>query len=241
MITAEELRAGSVKSNMVRTLQGKVKRASTTSSASQSEPRWPAAVALLASGCMYLGLPDELSVGPRWLLLSIILVLLAPLVVTHRSGRHRLNHILAILADGILTVFLIGSLSFLVQGLPSHRESPRALLQSAAGLWLTNILVFALWYWRLDAGGPYVRETATAPIKSAFLFPQMTRPDAEGDGKPWTPHFVDYLFLAFNTSTAFSPTDTSVLSRKAKLAMMVQSLISLLIIALLAARAVNVL
>lgn len=211
------------------------------SSSSQSEPRWPAAVALLAAGCMYLGLPDELSVGPRWLLLAIILVLLAPLVITHRSGRYRLNHILALIADGILTVFLIGSLSFLVQGLPSHRESPRALLQSAAGLWLTNILVFALWYWRLDAGGPYVRESATGPIKSAFLFPQMTRPDADGDAKRWSPHFVDYLFLAFNTSTAFSPTDTSVLSRNAKLAMMAQSLISLMIIALLAARAVNVL
>ena len=199
------------------------------------------AVALLASGCMYLGLPDELSVGPRWLLLSIILVLLAPLVITHRSGRHRLNHMLALIADGILTIFLIGSLSFLVQGLPSHRESPRALLQSAAGLWLTNILVFALWYWRLDAGGPYMRENATGPIKSAFLFPQMTRPDAEGDARSWSPHFVDYLFLAFNTSTAFSPTDTAVLSRGAKLAMMAQSLISLLILALLAARAVNVL
>jgi len=214
---------------------------SAISTASQSEPRWPVAVALVAAGCMYLGLPEDLSVGPRWLLLSIILVLLAPLVITHRTGRYRLNHILALLADGILTVFLIGSLTFLVQGLPSHRESPRALLQSAAGLWLTNILVFALWYWRLDAGGPHVRENATGPIQSAFLFPQMTRPDVDGDVKSWSPHFVDYLFLAFNTSTAFSPTDTSVLSRKAKLAMMAQSLISLMIIALLAARAVNVL
>lgn len=197
-------------------------------------------VALLAAGCMYLGLPEELSVGPRWLLLSIILALLFPLVITHRSGRYRLNHILALIADGILTLFLIGSLSFLVEGLPSHRESPRALLQSAAGLWLTNILVFALWYWRLDAGGPHMREHATGPIDSAFLFPQMTRTDGESS-RPWAPHFVDYLFLAFNTSTAFSPTDTAVLSRKAKLAMMVQALISLMILALLAARAVNVL
>jgi hypothetical protein len=216
-------------------------RTRTAAPKSQTEARWPAAVALLAAGCMYLGMPQELSVGPRWLLLSIILVLLAPLTITHRSGRHRLNHILALIADGVLTVFLIGSLTFLVQGLPSHRETPRALLQSAAGLWLTNILVFALWYWRLDAGGPHMRESATGPINSAFLFPQMTRPVADEAGRPWTPHFVDYLFLAFNTSTAFSPTDTSVLSRGAKLAMMAQSLISLLIIALLAARAVNVL
>jgi uncharacterized membrane protein len=218
-----------------------MKAKQTTAPNAQAEARWPSAVALLAAGCMYLGLPEELSVGPRWLLLAIILVLLAPLVITHRSGRYRLNHILALVADGILTVFLIGSLCFLVQGLPSHRESPRALLQSAAGLWLTNILVFALWYWRLDAGGPHEREHATGPIKSAFLFPQMTHPEPDDDGRAWSPHFVDYLFLAFNTSTAFSPTDTSVLSRKAKLAMMAQALISLMILALLAARAVNIL
>jgi len=213
----------------------------TAAAKSEVEPRWPVVVALVAVGCMYWGLPEDLSVGPRWLLLSIILVLLVPLVITHRSGRYRLNHILALIVDSILTVFLIGSLIFLVQGLPSHREAPRALLQSAAGLWLTNMLVFALWYWRLDAGGPHMRENAKGPIESAFLFPQMTRPQRDEDVVPWTPHFADYLFLAFNTSTAFSPTDTSVLSRKAKLAMMAQSLISLMIIALLAARAINVL
>ncbi len=207
----------------------------------EREPRWPAAVALIAAGCMYLGLPEELSVGPRWLLLSIILLLLAPLVITHRSGRHSLNHALAVIVDAILTIFLIGSLIFLVQGLPSHREPPGALLRSAAGLWMTNVLVFALWYWRLDAGGPHARERATGPIRSAFLFPQMTRPESETDAAPWSPQFVDYLFLAFNTSTAFSPTDTAVLSRGAKLATMAQSLISLLILALLAARAVNIL
>jgi hypothetical protein len=216
-------------------------RTRTMNSNALAEPRWPAAVALVAAGCMYLGLPEQLSVGPRWLLLSIILVLLAPLVITHRSGRYRLNHILALVADAILTIFLIGSLTFLVQGLPSHRETPQALLRSAAGLWLTNILVFALWYWRLDAGGPHAREHASGPIKSAFLFPQMTRPQTGENGTPWYPHFVDYLFLAFNTSTAFSPTDTSVLSRRAKLAMMAQALISLMILALLAARAVNIL
>lgn len=215
--------------------------ANTTDPEREREPRWPVAVALIAAGCMYWGLPEELSVGPRWLLLSIILVLLVPLVITHRTGRHRLNHLLAVIADGILTIFLIGSLTFLVQGLPSHREPPGALLRSAAGLWMTNVLVFALWYWRLDAGGPHARERSIGPIKSAFLFPQMTRPQDEQDASPWSPQFVDYLFLAFNTSTAFSPTDTAVLSRGAKLAMMAQALISLLILALLAARAVNIL
>jgi uncharacterized membrane protein len=107
-------------------------------------------------------------------------------------------------------------------------------------LWIANILVFALWYWKLDGGGPLRREDPNSESKSSFLFPQMT---GRGDGKVprWNPHFVDYLFLAFNTSTAFSPTDTAVLSRSAKLATMLQSIISLTIVALIAARAVNIL
>ncbi len=101
------------------------------------------------------------------------------------------------------------------------------------------MLVFALWYWKLDAGGPLGREQPGGMKNSAFLFPQMTRPELMETG--WSPNFVDYLFLSFNTSTAFSPTDTAVLSRGAKLAMMLQSLISLTVVALLAARAVNIL
>jgi hypothetical protein len=111
-------------------------------------------------------------------------------------------------------------------------------------LWLTNILVFALWYWRLDAGGPHGRESEPGHSDGAFLFPQMTilhDAKAAGNFDAWSPNFVDYLFLAFNTSTAFSPTDTPALARWAKLLMMLQSLISLTVLALLAARAVNIL
>ena len=115
----------------------------------------------------------------------------------------------------------------------------KALLRSASALWITNILVFALWYWKLDAGGPLKRDRRQAFSNSSFLFPQML--SREEQKLSWKPNFVDYLFLAFNTSTAFSPTDTAVLSRWAKLGMMVQSLISLTIVALLAARAVNIL
>jgi len=127
----------------------------------------------------------------------------------------------------------------LVTGIPQHLETPRALLRSASALWIANILVFAPWYWKLDAGGPLRRERPLGLMNSSFLFPQMLR--REERDQSWTPHFVDYLFLAFDTSTAFSPTDTAVLSRRAKLGMMVQSLVSLTIIALLAARAVNIL
>ena len=104
---------------------------------------------------------------------------------------------------------------------------------------MTNVLVFALWYWKLDAGGPLNRESRRGRLDSSFLFPQML--SQEGGDSSWSPRFMDYLFLAFNTSTAFSPTDTAVLSRWAKAGMMTQSLISLTIVALLAARAVNVL
>jgi hypothetical protein len=130
-------------------------------------------------------------------------------------------------------------LVFLIQGIPQHREAPQVLLRAAVALWITNVLVFAVWYWKLDGGGPLVREGRRARLESSFLFPQMLLTD--GGDPSWTPHFVDYLFLAFNTSTAFSPTDTAVLSRWAKLGMMLQSLISLTIVALLAARAVNIL
>jgi uncharacterized membrane protein len=105
-------------------------------------------------------------------------------------------------------------------------------------------LVFALWYWRLDAGGPYQRDKEPGHSNGAFLFPQMTMSKEalrEAGQQDWSPDFVDYLFLAFNTSTAFSPTDTLVLARWAKILMMLQALLSLLIIALLAARAVNIL
>jgi len=134
---------------------------------------------------------------------------------------------------------MIASLGFLIQGILQHREAPTTLLRSAVALWITNILVFARWYWKLDAGGPHERDRARGRLASSFLFPQML--GQSGQEPSWSPHFMDYLFLAFNTSTAFSPTDTAVLSRWAKAVAMLQSLISLTIIALLAARAVNIL
>lgn len=116
---------------------------------------------------------------------------------------------------------------------------PKTLLLSAVALWVTNILVFALWYWRLDAGGPHERERVPGHKEGAFLFPQMNLGTISDPN--WSPNFVDYLFLAFNTSTALSPTDTPALSRWAKILMMIQATISLTILALLAARAVNIL
>ena len=209
-----------------------------------SEPRWPAVIAILAVGGLYLALPDSLTFGPNWLFPSLVLALLIPTIISYHTGRHRLNAILGFAVDGVLTVGLIISVTLLVDALPAGKEAPQQLLLSAASLWITNILVFALWYWRLDAGGPYQRDKRPGHSEGAFLFPQMTMSKQalrEAGQSDWSPNFVDYLFLAFNTSTAFSPTDVPVLARWAKVLMMLQSLLSLLIIALLAARAVNIL
>ena len=209
----------------------------------EREPRWPALVALLAIGSLYAALPAHLAVIPEWGLLIIIVVLLIPTVVARLYSRHRMNQRLGYLVNGVITLALISSLVRLVQALPTRAETPTQLLRSATALWITNILVFALWYWRLDAGGPNQREARPGHPDGAFLFPQMTSDEAKAaTGLPsWSPNFVDYLFLAFNTSTALSPTDVPVLSRWAKLLMMVQALISLTVIVLLAARAVNIL
>ncbi len=209
-----------------------------------AEPRWPAFIAVLAVGGLYMGLPDALTLGPRWLFPSLILALLFPTVVSHHTGRHRLNTIFVFLVDALLTIGLTVSVILLIGALPTHREPPLALLLSAASLWATNILVFALWYWRLDAGGPHQRDKRAGHPDGAFLFPQMTMSEEalrEAGQQDWSPNFIDYLFLAFNTSTALSPTDVPVLARWAKLLTMLQSLLSLLILALLAARAVNLL
>jgi hypothetical protein len=201
-------------------------------------------LALLAVGGLRLALPKSLSVGPDWLLITVVGVLMIPTVWARYSGLYELNKILGYVLTSIVTVDMVWSLGLLVAALPSHKESPQGLLRSASALWITNILVFASWYWRLDAGGPRARELRGVHTDGAFLFPQMTlnrQTKAEMGEESWSPGFVDYLFIAFNTSTAFSPTDSPVLSSWAKILMMIQALISFATVALLAARAVNIL
>jgi uncharacterized membrane protein len=208
------------------------------------EPRWPAFIAVLAGGGLYTALPTALTFGPRWLFPSVILVLLIPTVISHHAGRSRLSAAFGLAVSVALTLGLIISLILLINALPTHKTAPETLLVSAASLWATNILVFALWYWRLDAGGPHQRDKRARHSNGAFLFPQMMMGEKalrEAGQHGWSPNFIDYLFLAFNTNTAFSPTDTPALTRWAKGLMMLQSLLSLMIIALLAARAVNIL
>jgi hypothetical protein len=208
------------------------------------EPRWPALIAVIAVGGLSLALAPGLSIGPPWFFPAITGVLLVPTVIFHRVGKHHVDRFLGFTVTTVVTIELIASVIRLVSALPSRRESPTSLLLSATSIWTANILVFALWYWRLDAGGPHGRESREGHAAGAFLFPQMTMlPDAKAAAgqEMWSPDFLDYLFLAFNTSTAFSPTDTPALARWGKVLMMLQSIISLTVLALLAARAVNIL
>jgi hypothetical protein len=210
----------------------------------QSEPRWPAIVAAVGTGILFYAMPEALTVGPRWLLLILVVIMMIPTVITHRVGLTDWNERFAYLGLGITTLALISSLALLILRLPTHKETPVQLLRAAAALWTSNILVFASWYWRLDGGGPNARDRAGVHTDGAFLFPQMLMDDQlkrRMGEEDWSPGFIDYLFLAFNSSTAFSPTDVPVLSRWAKVMMIVQSIISLVTVALIAARAVNIL
>src|SRR6266699_2465123 len=208
------------------------------------EPRWQALLAFLAIGAIYVALPPHLIVGPIWLLPTVIVVLLVPTVVSHRMGKHSLNHALGVLINGITTLALIGSVILLVRALPSHRESPLQLLRSGGLLWLTNVIVFALWYWRLDGGGPTLRQKQRKFGSKSFLFPQM---QITHDERPefacarWHPHFVDYLFVSFTQSSTFGPTDAPLLARWAKVLAMIQISISLCIVVLLISAAVGAL
>ena len=137
------------------------------------EPRWPAMLALLAVGGLRLALPESLSAGPAWLLIAVVAVLMIPTVWARYREMDMLNKMLGYVLTSIVTLDMVWSLYLLIAALPSKKEAPQDLLRSAAALWLANILVFASWYWRLDAGGPRARELRGVHTDGAFLFPQM--------------------------------------------------------------------
>lgn len=217
---------------------------STQKEIDDQEPRWAVVIALVAAGALYMVLARSLMAGPQWLPLACVAVLEIPAWIAIAYDREETAVVLGHLISATLTIFLGISVSLLVRKVVEGSEAPTELLRSAAALWVVNILVFAAWYWRLDAGGPLERGKRAGHRKGAFYFPQMSMPDevrAEMCEKDWKPGFVDYLFLAFNTSTALSPADTSALTRWAKALMMIQALISITVIVLLAGRAVNIL
>lgn len=208
------------------------------------EARWPIVLAILLAVGLYATLPDRLTFGPTWLPPAVELALLLPLLVTephwHPAAGWPWQRGVSTLLVGVIQLSNLLSLGLLIAGLleGSAKTTGAQLIVEAGKIWLTNILVFGLWYWELDRGGPRARHWRT-PRPPDFLFPQMSSPDLAPPG--WMPTFVDYLYVAFTSATAFSPTDTLPLTPPAKLLMGVQSLISLLTLALVAARAVNIL
>ena len=200
-------------------------------------PMWEAMLGILVVGALYAALPSKLVRGPSWLLLAIEGVLLLPVVMTILTDRGlpiRAIRPFFFIMFGFLAVSEVLSIILLIATL-STDTSALYLLRAAALLWLSNILVFGLWYWQIDGGGPLQRHLSDHRAAD-FMFPQQ----ADGNTSGWVPHFLDYLFLAFTASTALSPADTYPLSRPAKVLMMIEALISMTIIVLLAARAVNI-
>ncbi|HEY8743948.1 MAG TPA: hypothetical protein VIU62_12655 [Chloroflexota bacterium] len=212
------------------------------------EPRWPASLAVLVALVLYVTLPEQLTLGPTWLFPLLTILLLGPLsfVAPHRHGQEPAwQRAIAIGLIALINAANVGSLVLLIYALlhGTKAEGPQ-LLVAAIELWLTNVIVFALWYWEMDRGGPGARlRSSDGDEDPSFLFPQMLNPDLADSPKTgaWRPGFVDYLYVAFTNATAFSPTDTMPLTPWAKMLMLVQSLASLLIVALVAARAVNIL
>lgn len=200
----------------------------------------PLSIPLLATWAtcgLYMLLPPAMILGPRWLLLIIVTAVLIPLIIFRLRRQFLQSHVCGHLTAGIITLFSAYSLFTLVRDLPQHHDSPVQMLQAAGLLWAINVLIFAFWYWRLDGGGPHARASRGHYQTGCFLFPQMTMKNSDPS---WSPRFLDYLFVAFTTSTAFSPTDTPVLSRWAKLLTMLQSIISLGVVVLIASRAINI-
>jgi len=197
---------------------------------------WPAAVAFILLGVAYALISERLTVGPRWALLVLVIVAVVGARVLRWRGLMSATRWLVVGALAVATAALTISAGFLVEALIDHSLDAVSLLLSGVLLWTSNILTFALWYWEIDGGGPAHRH-ATGCGSTDFAFPQKVL--GGDDLANWMPDFVDYVFLAFNTNTAFSPTDTMVLGRRAKLMMMYQSVLALTTVVVLVARAIN--
>lgn len=206
-------------------------------------PFWGPQLVVLAALLLDLALPARLTVGPSWLLPSVEGLLLLGLAIAsthpraHHSPRRRYLAITLIALVSAVNVYSLGLLCHYL--LHAHNESGRSLIFSGIALWGTNVLLYGLWYYELDRGGPIAR-ALNEENYADFLFVQMT--DGAKYAPPgWKPKLVDYLYTSFTNATAFSPTDTMPLSPAAKWLMTSQALISLTIVVLVVARAVNIL
>jgi hypothetical protein len=196
-------------------------------------------VGLLAIGGLYFVVSDAIRIGPPWLLLVLEGILIAPVVIAHLIMRKPLPHqfvrTLGLMLLALLVVALVVSLVRFIGVLPNYSRGPYLLLDGGI-LWIINILVFSTGYWELDGGGARMRHVRPGQ-RQDFLFPQQSfSPPVR-----WKPGYIDYLFLAFCFSTAFSPADSVPLTHRAKLLVMAQATISLVIAAVIISRAINIL
>jgi uncharacterized membrane protein len=209
------------------------------------EPRWHIVLAVTAAMFLQWPLPGRLVLfRPTWILPALEVALLVVLAGLDRQMRIDRESIVlravSMVATGLLSAANAWSAVRLVMGLINGTEGQHAgpLLASGAVIWLTNVIVFSWWYWELDRGGPAARAHATKQWPD-FMFPQMSDPELAP--KDWEPNYFDYAYLAFTNATAFSPTDTMPMTRWAKGAMTLQTMVSVVVVALVVARAVNVL
>jgi hypothetical protein len=208
------------------------------------EPRWPVAAAILFLLGLLELLPSRVRVFPNWFPYLLVLALIVPMAAVSISAAKapwlRIERIVVYLFVASASLLNFSALGLLLTAM-LHRSKEVTglhLLSSSIALWATNVLVFSLAYWRMDRGGPENRANCMS-TKFDWLFPQEGAPEHVSPG--WHPTFVDYLFLAFCTATAFSPTDVLPLTSRAKMLMMFESTVSLVTIVTVAARAINIL
>jgi len=212
----------------------------------EGELRWPVTITTALAIGLQVAVPDKLVlVSPSWILpvaqgaLLIVLVMANPHRIDRQSTAMRS---LSLVLGGLLTLANVWSVARLAIGITQGNigRNPGQLLITGAVIWLTNVIVFGLWYWEFDRGGPVARALNIGNRYPDFQFPQMVSPP-EMVPPNWEPAYLDYLYLAFTNASAFSPTDVMPTSRWAKVAMTVQSIISIVTVALVVSRAVNIL
>jgi uncharacterized membrane protein len=211
----------------------------------EGEMRWPVALATAAGIALQVAVPDKLVlVRPTWVFPAAQGVLLLVLIGANPQRIDRQSTIMRSLSLVLAAMISLAngwSVASLAVGITrgTMGRSPGQLLITGGVIWLTNVIAFGLWYWEFDRGGPVARALNLKNRFPDFQFPQMTSPEMAPPD--WEPAFIDYLYVAFTNATAFSPTDVMPMSRWAKVAMTAQSIISIITVALVVSRAVNIL
>jgi uncharacterized membrane protein len=208
----------------------------------EGEPRWPVTIAIAAALVMQGTLPNNLVLGPRWLLPSVGGALTVALIAANPRRISRISRPLRILGLALIATISVANgysaVRLVIRLVTIGEKDAVHLLLTGAAIWLTNVIIFSLWYWEFDRGGPVARMLGIKPFPD-FQFPQMENPQLAPPD--WEARFVDYFYFSFTNATAFSPTDVMPMSAWAKLAMLLQSAVSLATVALVVARAVNIL